>query len=320
MNKAQEIDLERTSKICSQVKKEIGNVIVGYEDVVNDFLVCLVAKGHMLIEGVPGIAKTTLAKTFSEITNLAYNRIQFTPDLLPADIMGHYYFNQKENRFDLRKGPLFSELILADEINRASPKTQSALLEAMEERQITIEGNTFALPETYMVIATLNPIETEGVYRLPEAQLDRFMYKVNMDYISEDDELKILFRKNHVSNVPINSIEDGFIKELSECYNKVYTDKSILKYIRDIIIATRDQKELVLGASPRAGEHMLYAAKAHALINGSSYVIPDHVKSVAPKILNHRLLLSMDSELEGNTTAKVIDDVLDFVEVPKVKE
>ncbi len=320
MDKSEEIDLTKVSKICAQVKKEIGNVIVGYEDIVDDFLVCLIAKGHLLIEGVPGIAKTTMAKTFSGITGLAYKRIQFTPDLLPADIMGHYYFNQKENRFDLRKGPLFSQLILADEINRASPKTQSALLEAMEERQITIEGNTFKLPETYMVIATLNPIETEGVYRLPEAQLDRFMYKVVMDYISEDDELKILFRKNHESDVPVKSIDGGFISQLSASYKKVYADKSILKYIRDIIIETRNRKELVLGASPRAGEHMLYAAKAHSLVNGSSYVIPDHVKKVAPKILNHRMLLSMDSELEGVTIDKVIDDTLDKVEVPKGQE
>ncbi len=315
--KNEQIDFDNVSEICSLVKIMVGNVIVGYEDVVDDLLVCLIARGHMLIEGVPGIAKTTLAKTFSKITGLAYNRIQFTPDLLPADISGHYYFNQKENTFDLRKGPLFSELVLADEINRASPKTQSALLEAMQERQITIEGNTFNLPDIFMVIATLNPIETEGVYHLPEAQLDRFMYKVKMDYISEDEELQMLYRKSHTSEVSTKSVEDGFIDRLVACYEKVYVDKSILKYIRDIIIETRNKKELVLGASPRAGEHMLYAAKAYSLIHGSDYVIPDHVKVVAPKILNHRLLLSMDSELEGVTAEKVIDDALDKVEVPK---
>ncbi len=316
----EEIDFNKVSEICSLVKIEVGNVIVGYEEVVDDFLACLIAKGHMLIEGVPGIAKTTLAKTFSRITGLAYNRIQFTPDLLPADILGHYYFNQKENTFDLRKGPLFSELVLADEINRASPKTQSALLEAMEERQITIEGNTFKLPETYMIIATLNPIETEGVYHLPEAQLDRFMYKVKMDYIPEDEELQMLYRKSHTWNVTTKAVEDGFIDSLAAGYKKVYVDKSILKYIRDIIIETRNRNELVLGASPRAGEHMLYAAKAYSLIHGSDYVIPDHVKAVAPKILNHRLLLSIDSELEGVTAEKVIDEALDKVEVPKGQE
>ncbi|MFX0206844.1 MAG: AAA family ATPase [Candidatus Hodarchaeota archaeon] len=316
----EQIDFKKVSEICSLVKLEVSNVIVGYEDVVDDFLVCLIAKGHMLIEGVPGIAKTTLAKTFSKITGLAYNRIQFTPDLLPADISGHYYFNQKENTFDLRKGPLFRELILADEINRASPKTQSALLEAMEERQITIEGNTFKLPEIFMVIATLNPIETEGVYRIPEAQLDRFMYKVKMDYISEEKELQMLYRKSHASNITIKAVEDGFIDRLVAGYEKVYVDKSILKYIRDIIIETRNRKELVLGASPRAGEHMLYAAKAYSLIHGSDYVIPDHVKAVAPKILNHRILLSIDSELEGVTVEKIIDEALDKVEVPKSRE
>ncbi|MHA2277925.1 MAG: AAA family ATPase, partial [Candidatus Kariarchaeaceae archaeon] len=299
------------------VKKEMGNVIVGYKDVVDDFLVCLIAQGHILIEGVPGIAKTTLARTFSDITNLAYNRIQFTPDLLPADILGHYYFNQKDNKFYLRKGPLFNELILADEINRASPKTQSALLEAMEEKQITIEGKSFALPETYMVIATLNPIETEGVYHLPEAQLDRFMYKVKMDYVSGDEELQILDMKNRDINFKIKPVEDGFINMLIAGYKKVYVDKSILEYIRNIIIETRNRSELALGASPRSGEHMLYAAKAYSLIQGNEYVIPDHVKVVAPKILNHRLLLSIDSELEGITVENVIDTTLDNVEVPK---
>ena len=314
------IDFNKISNICSQVKKEVGNVIVGYEDIIDDFLVCLIAKGHMLIEGVPGIAKTTLAKTFSRITGLAYNRIQFTPDLLPADISGHYFFNQKENKFKLRKGPLFSEFVLADEINRASPKTQSALLEAMEERQVTIEGNTFKLPGIFIVIATLNPIETEGVYRLPEAQLDRFMYKVKMDYIPEDMELQMLHRKNNTSNVTFKTVEDGFIDRLVSGYKKVYVDESIVKYIRDIVVETRNKKELVLGASPRAGEHMLYAAKAYSLIHGSEYVIPDHVKAIAPKILNHRIMLSMDSELEGVTVEKVIDDALDKVEVPKGQE
>lgn len=315
-----QIDFDKVREICSLVKIEVGNVIVGYEDVVDDLLVCLIAKGHILIEGVPGVAKTTLAKTFSKITGLVYNRIQFTPDLLPADISGHYYFNQKKNTFDLRKGPLFSELIMADEINRASPKTQSALLEAMQERQITIEGKTFKLPDIFMVIATLNPIETEGIYHLPEAQLDRFMYKIKMDYIPEDKELQMLYRKSHISNVSTKSLEDGFIDNLVACYENVYVDKSILKYIRDIIVETRNKKELVLGASPRAGEQMLYAAKAYSFIKGSDYVIPDHVKVVAPKILNHRLQLSMDSELEGVSVEKVIDDVLDKVEVPKSKD
>ena len=316
-DKKGQIDFDKVRDICTIIKMEMGNKIVGYEDIVDDFLVCLIAKGHMLIEGVPGIAKTTLAKTFSRIIRLKYHRIQFTPDLLPADIIGHYYYNQKKNVFALRKGPLFCELILADEINRGSPKTQSALLEAMEERQVTIEGNMLKLPQTFMVIATLNPIETEGVYHLPEAQLDRFMYKVKMDYVSEDDELKILFRKNFDSEVKTKGIADGFINSLFSSYKKVYVDKSILKYIRDIIIETRNRNELVYGASPRAGEHMLYAAKAYSLIHGNDYVIPDYIKVIARKILNHRLLLSIDSELEGITVEKVIDDVLDKVEVPK---
>jgi MoxR-like ATPase len=312
-----EIDIERINEICTKVRLEIGNVIVGYKEMVDDFLVCLIAKGHILMEGVPGIAKTTFAKTFSMITGLNFKRIQFTQDLLPADITGHYYFNQKTSSFELRKGPLFSEVILADEINRAPPKTQSALLEAMEERQITIEGNTFPLTHPFMVIATLNPIEIEGVYTLPEAQVDRFMYKVKMGYINRDEELQMLHLKNQGTNAVKQLIDKQFIIELSNYHKQVYADKTILTYIRDIITSTRNRESILLGASPRASEHLLYAAKAYSLIQGRKYVIPDDVKAVAPKILNHRLMLTVDAELEGITPEKIIDDVLDEVEVPK---
>lgn len=298
----------------------------------DDLLVCLIAGGHMLLEGVPGIAKTTLAKTFSEVTGLKYRRIQFTQDVLPADITGHYYFNQQTSKFEFRKGPLFSEVILVDEINRAPPKTQSALLEAMEERQVTIEGNTFKLPELFMVIATLNPIEVEGVYPLPEAQVDRFMYKTKMDYISQELELQMLTRKSKEEltgrsekssgGAKINTSDNliggrEFIRTLIEYHKEIYVHRSIVRYIRDIIIETRNTPSIALGASPRAGEHMVYAAKAYGLIHGRDYVIPDDVKAVAPKILNHRLLLAVDTELGGITVESLIEDTINRVKVPK---
>ena len=200
MNKNSGLDLAIVKKTCDAIRKEVGKVVVGYQDVVDDFLVCLVTRGHMIMLGVPGIAKTTLAKTFSTVTGLSWNRIQFTQDLLPSDITGHYYFDQSKNKFDLRKGPIFGEIVLADEINRAPPKTQSALIEAMQEKQVTIEGTTLKLPNPFLVIATKNPIETEGVYPLPEAQLDRFLYRIDMDYLKPDEELEMLRRKNENSN------------------------------------------------------------------------------------------------------------------------
>ena len=190
------IDFEAVRNTCDSIRKEIGKVVVGYEDVIDDFLVCMITQSHMFMLGIPGVAKTTLAKTFSAVTGLSWNRVQFTQDLLPSDIIGHYYFNQKSNEFELRKGPIFSEILLADEINRAPPKTQSALIEAMQEKQVTIEGTTLELPRPFMVIATKNPVETEGVYPLPEAQLDRFLYRVNMDYLESDRELEMLRRKS----------------------------------------------------------------------------------------------------------------------------
>jgi len=312
------VDLKAVKKTCDTIRTEVGKVVVGYEDVVDDFLVCLITQGHMFMLGIPGIAKTTLAKTFSTVTGFSWSRIQFTQDLLPSDIIGHYYFDQKKNSFLLRKGPVFNEIILADEINRAPPKTQSALIEAMQERQVTIEGTTLPLPKPFLVIATKNPIETEGVYPLPEAQLDRFLYRVSMDYLDSNKELTMLRRKNenHVQTIqPVPAVE---IRSLIGLHHKVHVDESIMKYILDLLTETRKSSELVLGGSPRAGEHLLYAAKAYALIHGKQYVIPDDVKRIAPKVLSHRLILSAEAELEGHTTDKVIDDILRSVEIPEM--
>ncbi len=313
-------DIERYGKKFEEIRKNVGKVIVGYEDVIDDFLICLMTGGHLLLEGVPGIAKTTLIKAFTKAVGLGYERIQFTQDLLPADISGHYYYNQKTGEFELRKGPIFAQILMADEINRASPKTQSALIEAMQEKQVTIEGNTFSLPDPFLVVATRNPIETEGVYPLPEAQLDRFMIKSDMSYLSKNEELDMLKMKNDSSSSNIDKIDGGFGSEIIGLYHQIHVSDPILKYIRDITIETRDIEELLLGASPRAAEQLLYSSKARALLNGRDYVIPDDVKSIAHKVLNHRLILSIDAELEDVNKLDVIHDILqERVEAPKGK-
>lgn len=301
------------------VIKEISKAVIGYEDIITDFVICMISGGHILMEGVPGIAKTTLAKAFSNIVGLDYSRVQFTQDLLPSDIIGHYYYAQQESRFEVRKGPLFAQLILADEINRAPPKTQSALLEAMEEKQVTIEGNTFPLPDTFMVIATINPIEAEGVYPLPEAQLDRFMFKSKMDYLEPDDEMIMLKKKNKGSLKmgSLKKVDPALISRMTKAAKKVHISDELLGYIRDLILATREQRTLVLGASPRAGEQMIYASKAAALLNGRTFVLPDDIKVVARKVFNHRLILSVDAEIEGLGVDAVIEQLLQSVAVPK---
>jgi len=309
--------VEDAGKFIKTIENEISRVIVGYEDKILDLMMCLVADGHILIEGVPGIAKTTLSKAFSQSLRMSFNRIQFTLDLLPADITGHNYFNQESRKFELRKGPIFTEILLADEINRASPKTQSALLEAMQEKQVTIEGTTLRLSDEFLVIGTLNPVETEGVYMLPEAQLDRFMMKSIMTYLSKEQEINILSLKSgEQQNVPpILSRED--IVSMRKMLLTVHVDKSIKEYIAEITKRTRESELIELGASPRAGIHLLQVARARAMFDGRDYVIPDDVKAMAHKVLDHRLILSIDADIEGHTLPGVIQAVLDSVEVPK---
>jgi len=311
-------EFAKVKQICDEIKKEIGKVVVGYESVVDDLLTCLITRGHMIMLGVPGIAKTTLAKTFSELTGLSWNRVQFTQDLLPADIIGHYYFDQKDSTFKLRKGPVFSQVLLADEINRAPPKTQSALIEAMQEKQVTIEGTTLNLPEPFLVIATKNPVETEGVYPLPEAQLDRFLYLINMTYLEPSDEISMLRMKNENSFKKVKSLGKKIVQNFIGLHHQVYVDESVLIYILNILSETRSNEKLVLGASPRAGEHLLYAAKANAMINGRDYVIPDDIKKVLPKVLGHRIILSAESEFEGLSSEKILDEIINNVDVSEL--
>ena len=300
------------------IKTEVEKVVVGYDDVVDDFLICLMTGGHLLLEGVPGIAKTTLIKVFTQIIGLNYSRIQFTQDMLPTDVIGHYYYNTKDGTFEIRKGPIFTQVLMADEINRAPPKTQSALIEAMQEKQVTIEGNTMLLEEPFLVIATRNPIETEGVYPLPEAQLDRFMIKSDMEYLSSGEELHLLEMKNRMEDVKVRRLGANFPMQVHGLHKKVHVSKEILEYIRDIVIETRTAEPLSLGASPRGAEQLLYASKAYALIQGRNYVIPDDVKRVSMKVLPHRLILTVDAELENVRSRDVLEDILENkVEAPK---
>jgi MoxR-like ATPase len=299
------------------VRTEIGKAVVGYADQVEDFLVCLFSNGHLLIEGVPGVAKTTLAKAFAAVCGLSYKRIQFTQDLLPADLTGHYFYNQRTTEFEVRKGPLFADLVLADEINRAPPKTQSALLEAMQEQQVTIEGNTFELPRPFMVLATLNPIETEGVYPLPEAQIDRFMIKSTMDYLDQKQEVDILRLKNAPEIEPRIVLAKDAVISMRDEIVEIHAHASILEYIESLARATRDVEELDLGLSPRGAIHLLLTSKARAYLRGRTYVIPDDVKAMAHKVMDHRLILSPEAELGGMTRAGITDSILSSVTVPK---
>jgi MoxR-like ATPase len=310
-------DYQDIEAAVNAVRREIGKSVVGYTDQVEDFLVCLFSNGHLLIEGVPGVAKTTLAKAFAAVCGLSYRRIQFTQDLLPADLTGHYMYNQRTTEFEVRKGPLFADLVLADEINRAPPKTQSALLEAMQEQQVTIEGNTFELPNPFMVLATLNPIETEGVYPLPEAQVDRFMIKSTMNYLDEKQEVEILRLKNAPEIGPKMVLTKEAVISMRDEIVEIHAQSSILEYIESLARATRDVEELDLGLSPRGAIHLLQTSKAHAYLRGRTYVIPDDVKAMAHKVIDHRLIPSPEAELGGMTRSGITDSILSSVTVPK---
>ncbi len=303
--------------ILKAVKAEVGKVIVGYEEQIEDFMICLLTEGHIIMEGVPGIAKTTLSRAFASVCELAYKRIQFTQDLLPADITGHFFYDQKTGQFEVRRGPIFADLLLADEINRAPPKTQSALLEAMQERQVTIEGTTFDLPNPFMVIATLNPIETEGVYPLPEAQVDRFMIKSNMDYLDDKREVDVLKLKTRTELFPVPVIKKRDIDHMRDSIRKTFVHDTIYEYVRDIARATRAVDDLELGLSPRGAIHLVQVAQARAFIRGRDYVIPDDVKEMTHKVVDHRLILSPEADMEGLTRSGITDSVLSSVAVPK---
>jgi MoxR-like ATPase len=294
---------------------EVGRVVVGMEDVTHQFLIALLAGGHVLLEGVPGVAKTTLSKTFAHILGIQYNRLQFTPDLLPSDVTGTYIYDRKQNDFVLRKGPLFCNILLADEVNRAPAKTQSALLEAMQENQVTIEGTTLPLPQPFMVLATENPIEQEGVYRLPEAQLDRFLLRVPMGYPAHDREVEML--KLH--SRPVGGVDSLFsaesILDLQGQLADVHGSDALHHYIVDLAEASRRHPDLALGASPRASLYLLRCARARALLDGRHYFTHEDVHAVAPGVLGHRLIIRPEAEVEGKQVSEVIAELLNSVAV-----
>ncbi len=316
---------EKYSELIGRIRSEIGHVIVGQDDTITKLLIALIADGHVLIEGVPGLAKTLMIKTLSEAMKSDFTRLQFTPDLLPADITGTKIYDHKNSSFKTLKGPIFTNFVLADEINRAPPKVQSALLEAMQEKQVSIQGETHKLPRPFMVLATQNPIESEGTYNLPEAQVDRFMFKLLIGYPSIVDEIEIMDRFTESLKLSVKKTVDAKqILEMQEFNHSIYADRKIKEYVATIVDATRDPSKYSLdiadmieyGASPRASLWLILAAKAHAMINGHGYVKPEDVKSIAHDVLRHRVLLTYEAEAEQVTSDEIIDKILEKVKIP----
>lgn len=305
-------------EFLEKLKKEMGKTVVGKEKVIELLTVALLSKGHVLLEGVPGVAKTTIAKTFANVTGLSFTRIQLTPDLMPADIIGGVFYDQRTSEFKVKKGPIFANVVLADEINRATPKTQSALLEAMQEQQVTIEGVTYELPEPFLVIATMNPIEYEGVYNLPEAQVDRFMIKIPIGYPDREEEILLLKRKEKGEFGSVKKIVDSDeVKSLIDKVSRIRASEEILDYIYEISLRTRNDERVLLGVSPRAAEHLLFASKSLAFLRGRDYVIPDDIKELAVYVLSHRIKVKAEYEVDGLKAEDVVKEILDEVEVPK---
>lgn len=308
------------SPLLRKILDVSSTILIEKEHEIRLIVASLLARGHVLIEGVPGVAKTLTAKVISRLMDLDFKRVQMTPDLLPSDIIGGYIYDQRSGSFTLRKGPIFTNILFVDEINRASPRTQSALLEAMQERQVTIEGNTFTLEEPFMVIATQNPIETEGIFPLPESQLDRFLVKIESSYPSTKGFIDIMKRADEIEEIsrklkPVISREE--ILQASREASEVDVDDSIYHYVARIVESTRNHKLLRLGASPRAGIAVIRLSKAWAYLDGRRYVIPDDVKAVAIPALRHRLILRPEYEIEGSDPVAILKEILGRVEVPR---
>ena len=319
--------IEKQSKFVLDLKKGIGKVIVGQEELINKILISIISNGHVLLEGVPGLAKTLTINTIANLINADFQRIQFTPDMLPADLIGTLIYNQNTGDFVTKKGPIFSNIILADEINRAPSKVQSALLESMQERQITIGEETFKLNLPFLVLATQNPIEQEGTYPLPEAQVDRFMLKVLVDYPSINEEKEILDKvaKTNLDTKLKSIVDCKTILDAQSLINEIYISPKILDYILNIVFATRNPEKYKLtnlkdlinfGASPRASINLVLAGKANAFINGRGYVIPEDIRYIGKDVLRHRILLSYEAEAEEITSEEVIDQLFKEISVP----
>ncbi len=316
------IDLSKLKEAAAKIKEQLRQVIVGQDDFIELLLVALLADGHVLIEGVPGVAKTITAKLLAKTIDTEFNRIQFTPDLMPSDILGTSVLNMKTSDFEFKKGPIFSNLVLVDEINRSPAKTQAALFEVMEERQVTIDGVKYEMKPPFMVLATQNPIEQEGTYALPEAQLDRFLFKINVGYPDLNEEILIIQTHNDRKGALPESLVAPVLKEkdLAEYRSKIFevlVEEKIVKYIAEIILKTRTHPHLYLGGSPRASIAVLMASKAFAAVNGRDFVIPEDVKKSLYPVLRHRIILTPEREMEGGTADKVIEMILQSVEVPR---
>ena len=318
----QRIDLSALSAAVADIRNEISKVIVGQHEMVNMLMIGLLCDGHILIEGVPGVAKTLTAKLMAKIINADFSRIQFTPDLMPSDVLGTSVFNPKEADFQFKRGPIFSNIILIDEINRAPAKTQAALFEVMEERQITIDGSTHIMDFPFLVLATQNPIEQEGTYRLPEAQLDRFLFKINVNYPTLEEEINILLNQQTLTQnallQDVNKIlSTSQIAEYRNLINQVMIDPKLVEFIAKIVNETRNNPSLFLGASPRASLAILKASKANAAIKGRDFVNPEDILEMAAPVMRHRIILTPEKEMEGTTPDELVKNIITSIEVPR---
>ncbi|MGB3142706.1 MAG: MoxR family ATPase [Maribacter sp.] len=316
------LDLSKLQAAVAQIKEELGRVIIGQSEMIELLIVSILANGHSLIEGVPGVAKTVTAKLLAKTMNVDFSRIQFTPDLMPSDILGTSIFNVKTSEFEFKKGPIFSNIILIDEINRAPAKTQAALFEAMAERQITIDGLEYEMNPPFLVFATQNPIEQEGTYRLPEAQLDRFLFKINVHYPTLEEEVQILESKHQQKNKDVESLITSVlsaaqIAEYQNVIKDIIVEDNLMRYIAAIVSNTRTNANLYLGASPRASIAIMDASKAVAAMNGRDFITPDDIKKVVSPILCHRIILTPEREMEGFTAEKVVAQLIQTIEIPR---
>jgi len=319
-------EVEKSASYLDNLETEISKIIVGQRRMVERLMIGLLADGHILLEGVPGLAKTTAVKALSRAIDASFHRIQFTPDLLPADLIGTLIYNQRESTFQVKKGPIFANFILADEINRAPAKVQSALLESMQERQVTIGDNTFSLDAPFLVLATQNPIEQEGTYPLPEAQVDRFMFKVLIDYPEREEELQILRQGDTSDALAVKPvIKPGQIMESRQLIDRIYMDEKVEHYILDVVFATRQpgsfgleklQNQIRYGASPRASIYLVKAARAHAYLKRRGYVTPEDIRAIGYEVLRHRVMVTFEAEADELTSDDIIREIFDHIEVP----
>jgi MoxR-like ATPase len=315
-------DLQEFRDTLNRLKSEIGKVIVGQNQMIELLIAAILADGHVLIEGVPGVAKTLTAKLLSRTISVGFSRIQFTPDLMPGDVIGTSVFNPRELIFQFREGPIFSHIILIDEINRAPAKTQAALFEVMEERQITVDGQTMKMQQPFLVVATQNPIEQEGTYHLPEAQLDRFLFKIRVDYPNAEEEFEVVTKHhnangNHLGDQVQPVLNATIIAALRRQVSAIHVEEKLIRYIVSLVASTREHKSIYLGASPRASIGILQASKAIAAMNGRDFVVPEDILYVSPSVLRHRLVLAPEKEMEGGTADDVIRDLIQSAEIPR---